>query len=146
MIKWLLALLLAAPVWAQEGWFAADELYVLDGDSGRSTRYDFRLCGINAPEYDRPHFWRSRGLLKELLADGDFLFRTVDVDKYGRRVVVIFAADDAGESVNEKMARAGAAWHFKRYSAGCAPWLTPRELQRAEDEARAARRGLFSRE
>ena len=61
-------------------------------------------------------------------------FGVEDTDQYGRAVG---RATAGGQHVNAEMVRRGAAWVFRRYSDDPA-------LLRLEQEARAARRGLWA--
>lgn len=109
-----------------------------DGDSGtldvQGRRRPFRLHQIDAPELSQPHGQRSRELLCALA--GERRLRAVEVteDAYGRAVVGLAAA---GLDINAELVRRGAAWVYRRYAKDPA-------LLRLEEEARAARRGLWA--
>lgn len=110
---------------------------VFDGDSGVAVdangRFEFRLYGIDAPERDDV----SRAALASLIAEfGNGLYAEErDVDRYGRRVVVL-QAGDGSRSVNVEMVRQGFAYAYLQYG----------ELEgvvSAEAEARSNGRGVW---
>jgi len=109
-----------------------------DGDSltfvhdGRRVR--LRLFGIDAPEHDQPHASAAREALAALVLERPARAVLRDVDGYGRGVVRLYVG---GLDVNAELVRRGAAWMYRRYT-------NDPELARLEDEARAARRGLWS--
>ncbi len=108
-----------------------------DGDSGIAAdtngEFEFRLYGIDAPERDDV----ARAALVSLIAGlGDDLYAEErDVDRYGRRVVVL-QTQDGSRSVNVAMVRQGFAYAYLDFG----------ELEgvvAAEAEARANRRGMW---
>ena len=110
----------------------------LDGDSGiaagENQEIEFRLYGIDAPERDDV----SRDALVRLIAEfgNDLFLEDVDVDIYGRRVVVL-RTQDGSRLVNLEMIRRGYAH----------PYVVYGELEGAfgaEAEARAAQRGVWA--
>lgn len=112
---------------------------VADGDTvtvlHRGAQVRVRLHGIDCPERGQPFSTRAKRLTSDL-AFG----RTVTVipkrqDRYRRLVAEVVLPD--GRSLNRELVGAGMAWHFTRYS-------KDERLARAEREARAARRGLWS--
>ena len=117
---------------------------VVDGDSINYGKRKFRLCGINAPERNKYWYRRSGELLKRLLKARKIDVHIVDVDKYGRSVVVIFTFNK-NISINEKMVEAGGAIHYKRYSKNCAPWVSVSKFSKAEKRAKQKRLGIWRR-
>ena len=108
-----------------------------DGDSGIAAdtkgEFEFRLYGVDAPERDDV----SRAALEQLIAAfGNNLYSEErDVDRYGRRVVVL-RTGDGSHSVNIEMVRQGYAYAYLRFG----------ELQgvaAAEAEAQANDRGIW---
>lgn len=108
-----------------------------DGDSGiaadRNGDFEFRLYGVDAPERDAV----SRMAQEQLIAIfGNNLYaEDRDVDRYGRRVVVL-RTWDGSLSINVEMVRQGFAYAYLRFG----------ELEgvvAAEAEARADRRGIW---
>ncbi|MGL4576445.1 MAG: thermonuclease family protein [Burkholderiaceae bacterium] len=118
---------------------------IADGDTfdarisgGRVIRV--RFGGIDTPEHGQTHSWRSRQALRELIRG-----KTVDLNCYkqdprGRQVCRVFVG---GQDVGLQMVARGAAWHFKAF----AKEQTVEDRQRyarAEDAARAAKRGIWA--
>ena len=108
-----------------------------DGDSGTAAdgngEFEFRLYGIDAPERDDV----SQAALIELIAEfgSDLYAEERDVDRYGRRVVVL-RTSDGSRSVNIEMVRQGYAYAYLRFG----------ELEGvvvAEAEAQANGRGVW---
>jgi endonuclease YncB( thermonuclease family) len=107
-----------------------DTLTVLDGT--RQVRV--RLWGIDAPERGQPWSSRSREALAARAMHRDALVATRGTDGYGRTLARV-AVD--GVDLGEAQLRDGLAWVYRRYS-------KDRAMIAIEDEARAARRGLWS--
>lgn len=118
--------------------FAGRVLSVTDGDTlvvarGRG-QVTVRLYGVDAPEGSQAYGAEATRALRALVLDRVVTITMRDVDAYGRTVGEVTVG---GVNVGESLVRAGAAWHFTRYSNSAA-------LARAEREARAARRGLWA--
>ena len=133
---------------------AAKKFHVVDGDSVRYGRVHFRLCGIQAPERGHRLYKWTTAMLRNLLGRREKISAHItDIDKYGRKVAVMFVGDVNAEekssetktSVNEKMVEAGAAYHFRRYSANCLPLTSPRRFAAAQSKAKKSARGLWRR-
>ena len=133
---------------------AAKQFHVVDGDSVRYGRVHFRLCGIQAPERGHRLYGWTTAMLRNLLGQREKISAHItDIDKYGRKVAVMFVGDvnaegkssAANKSVNEKMVEAGAAYHFRRYSANCLPLTSPRRFAAAQSKAKKSARGLWRR-
>ena len=133
---------------------AAKKFHVVDGDSVRYGRVHFRLCGIQAPERGHRLYKWTTAMLRNLLGQREKISAHItDIDKYGRKVAVMFVGDVNAEgkssetktSVNEKMVEAGAAYHFRRYSANCLPLTSPRRFAAAQSKAKKSARGLWRR-
>lgn len=112
---------------------------VTDGDTVRLRQSDgqiinIRLAEIDAPENGQPWSRRSKQALYALLAGKAICARPETTDRYGR-VVAHLHAD--GQDVTRAMVAAGAAWAYRQY-------LTDQSLLDVEQEARQARRGLWS--
>ena len=111
---------------------------VKDGDSlvinsdGRNV--DVRLADIDAPEYRQPHGDAARTVLRALVEGREVQLQLVGGDAYRRIVAHVFVD---GVDVNAQLVRRGLAWVRRDYDPA------PR-LIRHEDEARAARRGLWA--
>lgn len=107
-----------------------DTLTVLDG--ARQVRV--RLWGIDAPERKQPWSSRSRDALAARAMHRDAVVATRGTDGYGRTLARV-AVD--GVDLGEVQLRDGLAWVYRRYT-------KDRAMIAIEDEARAARRGLWS--
>lgn len=114
---------------------------VHDGDSmrvrcpGERGTIALRMEQIDAPELQQAYGTRARDRLRELCPVGTpVTIQASGRDQYGR---LLGNASCDGHSVNEEMIRAGAAWVYNRY-------VTDRSLYALQDEARAARRGLWA--
>lgn len=94
-----------------------------------------RLWGIDAPESGQDHGDKARRRLVEIAAGKTARVEPVERDRYGRTVarVRIDGVDIGGSQVRD-----GVAWWFRRHAPAAI------ELERAETDARKARRGLWS--
>ena len=112
---------------------------VHDGDTitgldESKTQYKIRLDAIDAPELGQPFGQASKKALSEKVFGKDVVVIPKTKDKYGRTVGHILID---GRDVNLMMLEEGMAWHYKHYDRNA-------RLARAEDEARAAKKGLWS--
>jgi endonuclease YncB( thermonuclease family) len=110
-----------------------------DGDSfellrGKRT-VGVRVFGIDCPERGQPFAARAKSFTASLIGNADVVVIVKDVDRYGRTVGDVVLAD--GRHLSHELLRAGLAWYYRRYD-------RDPELARLEDEARTARRGLWS--
>ena len=113
-----------------------DTLTILDSDR---VQHRIRLDGIDAPEKAQAFGNRSRQSLAELAHDREAVATCPKVDRYGRHVCKVMVG---GADVGLEQIRRGLAWHFKRYEDEQRP-KDRRAYAKTEDEARAARRGLW---
>lgn len=117
---------------------------VADGDTvtvldATNTQHRIRLEGIDAPESHQAFGAQSKQSLSEMVFGKDVSVVVRKTDQYGRLVGKILLD---GKDINLEQVKAGLAWHYKEYQREQTP--EDRELYaRAEDEARAARRGLW---
>lgn len=118
-------------------------LQVADGDSGRIELdrgpVEFRLYGIDAPEFGTPRGEEAKRALERLIARREVDLLPISRDGYDRVVTIMFTGE---ESVNEALLARGHAWAYRQYlgqTAGDAA-----RYCRLEADARAARRGLWS--
>lgn len=127
--------------------------HVFDGDSLRlADRREVRLLGIDAPERDEPFANEARDRLRALLGEGEMLVVPAGdlADRFGRILAFLHAPAPAGGaptpegSVNFRLVREGLARAYDAGEEEDAPWRSA--LQEAQREARAAHRGLWSRE
>lgn len=120
---------------------------VMDGDTVavRGWREHVRLANIDAPEmshgYGKPGqpfgVQAVNWMTDQVVNKKGVSLRCVDEDRYGRKVCDIFKD---GQHVNKELVRAGLAWantSNRRY-------LRDRTVLTAQEEARAAHRGLWS--
>ena len=121
----------------------ADDVYmgrvvaVFDGDTievlvdGEPRR--IRLAGIDTPERGQPWAERSKQALAERTFGKEVQINEVAVDRYGRTVGELYADDVC---VGCELVREGHAWVYRRFT-------DDPVLLELEDEARAAKRGLW---
>jgi len=114
-----------------------DTITVLDVTN---TQHRIRLQGIDAPELHQAFGTQSKKNLSDMVFDKDVTAVCDKTDQYGRLVCKILLND---KDVNLEQVKAGMAWHYKEYQREQS--AEDRELYaRAEDEARNARRGLWT--
>lgn len=134
---------------------AARVVRVVDGDTvvaeirrpagGLESRETLRLVGVDAPELGRgsrpadPGGPESEAAARNLLEGREVLlaFDRELRDRYGRVLAYLYSLD--GVCLNLELVRSGAARALLKY-----PFAFSAVFERAEREARAARRGLFS--
>lgn len=113
-----------------------DTITVLDS---ANTQHRIRLEGIDAPESHQAFGAQSKQSLSQMVFDRDVTVTYQKTDQYGRLVGKITID---GKDINLEQVKLGMAWHYKEYQNEQAP--EDRELYaKAEDDARAARRGLW---
>ena len=114
---------------------------VVDGDSitvlhdGKGEQ--IRLYGIDCPEKRQDFGNRAKQFTSNLVFSKVVDVSPVTTDRYGRTVAFVRVRDTL---VNEELIRAGLAWVYTKYCdrAICQEW------KKLEEEARKARRGLWS--
>lgn len=122
----------------------AASISVADGDSFRMDGQRYRLQDIDAPELHQTcknasgRDWacgrQARDELRRLLGQGALNCRTITRDRFGRRIAVCTVG---GRDVGEAMVRSGWATAYKGRGFSS-------NYVSAENEARTARRGLWS--
>lgn len=130
-------LLVVHPVLAAE--IAGRVVALADGDTltvltDAKEQVRIRLAEIDTPERGQPYGNRARQHLSDLVFDKQVRVEVQNTDHYGRTVGRVH---EGRVDVNAEMVRQGAAWVYRRYS-------RDQTLLRIEDEAKAARRGLWS--
>ncbi len=127
----------ALPCLAED--FRAKVVRIVDGDTievmGEGQPKRVRFVGIDAPERKQPFGSQARQFVGQKVFGKTVTIRSAGIDAYRRILGEVILAD--GRSLNQELVVNGLAWHYKRFSADC-------QLARLEDEARAARRGLWS--
>ena len=93
-----------------------------------------RLVAIDCPENKQPFSAKAKQHTSDLCFGQDVKVAWEKRDQWGRILGEVMVD---GKSVNRALLKDGMAWHFKRYSKDT-------ELQKLEDEARAAKRGLWA--
>ena len=95
-----------------------------------------RLYGADAPKRKQAFGTRARQRAGELAFNQVATVRVRDKDHYGRPVAEILLPD--GRSLSQELVKEGLAWWYRQYA--------PRDtmLQQLEEDARIARRGLWS--
>lgn len=114
---------------------------IIDGDSlqvtlGGGKTDEFRLYGIDAPEYGQPYGNSAKRLLSKTILGKTVDYETVTRDKYGRHIVIV---KSNGKTINEQLVRNGYAWVYPRYCKRkvCKKW---KNLQK---KARSKKYGLW---
>ena len=95
-----------------------------------------RIVGIDCPESNQPFGDEAKQFTANLCMKKDVELVGDEEDRYGRRLADVVVR---GQSLRETLLSAGLAWHYKKYS-------DDPDLARLEDEARAAKRGLWANE
>jgi micrococcal nuclease len=141
-----LLLLLVHPEGLLAGQFKVTRVY--DGDSVKTEGHDIeimvRLVGIDAPEISRrknepgqPFSQRATKHLASLVLNKVVEVKGYGMDRYNRVLGEIFAD---GKNVNLEMVKVGLA---EVYRGRHAPGFDPGPYNQAEEEARAAKRGMW---
>lgn len=114
-----------------------DTISVLDA---AKVQHKIRLAGIDAPEKKQAFGNRSKESLSELVFDKAVTIETNKKDRYGREVGKVLVN---GMDANLAQVQRGMAWHYKAYERE-QPAIDRKVYADAENEAKAARRGLWS--
>ncbi|MBM4149072.1 MAG: micrococcal nuclease [Lentisphaerae bacterium] len=137
ILPFALSALLAGCVWAQSiegrvvGVHDGDTLTVLDADK---VQHKVRLAGIDAPEKKQAFGEKAKLALSGKVFGKPVNVAVVDTDRYGRTVGDVYCGTNW---INREMVVEGWAWHYKAFSKS-------KELAAAEEEASAAKRGLWA--
>ncbi len=105
----------------------------LTGLDDAKTQHKIRLDAIDAPELGQPFGQASKKALSQKVFGKDVVVTVKTRDKYGRTVGHVLIN---GRDVNLEMIEEGMAWHYVKYDHN-------KRLQEAEQQARAAKRGLW---
>ena len=111
---------------------------ITDGDTIKVLKDDkeqikVRLVEIDAPEKRQAFGNRSKETLSDYCFNKVATLAEKGKDRYGRTLARVTCN---GVDVNAEMVRVGMAWVYDKY-------VTDRSLYALQDEARAARRGLW---
>ena len=144
MRLWLVAAFCSLVGIAQADTLSGRVVAVHDGDTitvldTNRTQHKIRLAGIDAPELGQAFGNPSKQNLSNWVYNRQVIVDWKKRDRYGRTVGVVLVDD---HDVNLEQIRAGLAWWYRQY----AKEQTPDDrllYERAENEARAAKRGLW---
>ncbi|MFT5698049.1 MAG: micrococcal nuclease [Desulforhopalus sp.] len=121
--------------------FTAEVTKIIDGDSliaraGRK-KYEIRLYGIDAPEYDQPYSDKAKKLVKNTILGRQVQVVPVEWDRYHRLVAIVYYD---GESINQRLISSGLAWYYPKYCKIdiCKTW------KRSGKKAKNLRKNLWS--
>ena len=133
----VLFLLLTVPAFAEE--LRGKIVSIADGDTctlldASKVQHKIRLNGIDAPEKKQAFGTKAKEALGEKIHEKEVRVEWSKKDRYGRILGDVYLGD---RHINREMIRDGMAWHYRQYSKSV-------ELQREEDAARKAKRGLWS--
>lgn len=139
-----IALLLATTTFAAPPAATAEKTLTLkvvgvhDGDTitgitQANEQVKVRLDAIDAPELKQPFGQVARKALGDKVYGKTVTITTKKKDRYGRTVGHILLGK---RDINLEMLEEGMAWHYREYSKN-------KRLQQAEDDARAAKKGLW---
>ena len=144
MIRHLvLAILLASPAIvapaATETRLILKVVSVHDGDtitclSEDKRQIKVRLDAIDAPELGQPFGQAAKKALSEMVFGKSVTVIEKKKDRWGRTIAHVLVE---GDDTNLMMLERGMAWHYRQYSKNA-------RLQRAEIDARAAKKGLWA--
>jgi|SRR3569623_1268456 len=132
---WLLALL---PAFATAATLQGKVVHIADGDTLTvlvdHEQMKVRLAEIDAPESHQDFGQRAKQALGNLVFSKEVSVDYEGKDRYGRTIGRVYLGD---LDVNAEMVRTGYAWVYRQYA-------KDQSLYALEDEARAARRGLWA--
>jgi len=139
ILSFVFSLLLLATTPTLAATLSGKVVSVADGDTITILTPDkeqvkIRLNEIDAPEKDQPYGQKSKQSLSDLVFGKDVSVEWQKTDKYQRTLGRVFVGDT---DVNLQQVKNGAAWAYTQY-------LTDDRIKQAEDEARAAKVGLWA--
>lgn len=136
-VRWLLLCLLFLAHGLAAGELLGRVVSIQDGDTltvlVSRKQIKVRLTEIDAPESKQSFGTRSRQSLGDMCAGKDARVLEQGKDRYGRTLGRVYCS---GIDTNAEQVRRGMAWVFDRY-------VTDRSLYPLQEEARAAKRGLW---
>ena len=119
--------------------FRGKVIGVLDGDTIEVLKdkapVRIRLYGIDCPEHDQDFGTRAKQFTSDKVFGKTVEVVPVEKDRYERLVAKIYID---GKYLNQMIVAEGFAWWYKRYA--------PKDddLQKAENDARSSKKGLWS--
>ena len=113
---------------------------IVDGETieilhnNRSER--IRLHGIDCPERGQAFGQKAKEATLALIFGKEVRILTHGKDKYGRTIADVLSSD--GTNVNQQLVREGWCWWYQKHA--------PKDvaLEQSEQEAKAAKRGLWT--
>lgn len=125
-----------AAVWADP--LVGQVISISDGDTitvlVNREQVKVRLVEIDAPEKVQAFGNRSKQSLSDMCFDKEAQVQDKGKDRYGRTLGRVYCN---GTDANAEQIRQGMAWVYDKY-------VTDHSLYRLQDEARAAKRGLWA--
>lgn len=119
--------------------FSGRVVGISDGDTIKvlhnGNAEKIRLHGIDCPEKGQAYGNNAKQFTSAMVFGKDVTVQVKDTDKYGRTVADVILPDR--RSLNRELVAAGLAWWYRKYS-------KDKSLGQLEDEAKAARRGLWA--
>ena len=109
------------------------QLKVVDGDTFYYNGSKIRLAYVDAPENNQPQGQMSKDWLEGYLRGKDLKFELVTLDKYGRKVCIVWVN---GINLSEKIVEQGYAWNYDYFSKS-------EYLESLERTARVNKRGIW---
>ena len=109
------------------------QLKVVDGDTFYYNGSKIRLAYVDAPEKSQPQGQMSKDWLEGYLRGKDLKFELVTLDKYGRKVCIVWVN---GINLSEKIVEQGYAWNYDHFSKS-------QYLESLERTARINKRGIW---
>lgn len=139
ILGFIFSLLLLATTPTLAATLSGKVVSVADGDTitiltPDKEQFKIRLVEIDAPEKDQPYGQKSKQSLSDMVFGKDVSVEWSKTDKYKRTLGRVFVGDT---DVNLQQVKNGAAWAYTQY-------LTDDRIKQAEDEARAAKAGLWA--
>ncbi|KPK39417.1 MAG: hypothetical protein AMJ65_11570 [Phycisphaerae bacterium SG8_4] len=121
------------------GYLYGPVIGITDGDtltilSPIKKQVKIRLAEIHTPERGQPFGTSAKEQLSDMVFQKDIAIKLVDIDRYERIVGRVYVGD---LDVNAELVRIGAPWVYRKYAKDFG-------LYELEDEARDAKRGLWS--
>ncbi len=102
----------------------------------KNSTVTVRMRGIDAPERDQPYGVEAAEHLRNLILQQKIRLEIKDIDRYGRIVGYVWYN---GKNINLEQVQAGYAWAYTEFLDR--PYAS--EFYKAEQQARAERRGLW---
>lgn len=154
MKRWFilpLLIVLGLPALVTAQTFTGKVVRVFDGDNARVERTigdrvtvkNYRIVGIDAPERStrQPYWQQSQLQLSQLILGKDVTVEVRGRDTVWRRPLAVIKVGDT--DVGLEQVKNGAAWYLPLYGRSLSA-EEKAEYQKAYNEAKAARRGLWN--